>query len=195
MLLRVRLKKLQESLGPQHPHNLFLFQIVSMYLKLIILIFLAFMLDSTWSHDISIGNIRPDLILLVLVYTALRMGSLTGTLLGFSIGLLEDFNGSPGNMGLNALCNSIIGHIVGMARKTIYRDSLSTLSLTLILSGLAHSIIYWFIYTRFEVFETTYYLGTIAIPTIIYTYMVGLILIVCFTMKHRKLDVRSIFPE
>ena len=109
-----------------------------MRVKYCILIFLAFVIDSTWGHEIAIRGIRPDFVLMLLIYVAMGSGAFIGTIIGFSIGLLEDFNGTPNNLGLNALCNTVVAYGVGLAGTTLYKDSLSTLLLTLLVSSVVH---------------------------------------------------------
>ena len=62
-----------------------------MIVKHIGLLLLAFIIQSTVVEHIAIWGIKPDFILIILIYVSLRSGSLIGVILGFSIGLLQDF--------------------------------------------------------------------------------------------------------
>ena len=166
-----------------------------MRLKHVILLFLAFVVDSTWGHEIAIRGIRPDFVLMMLIYSAMGSGAFAGTILGFSVGLLEDFNGSPEYLGLNALCNTLVAYGVGIAGNTLYRDSLSTLLLTLFAAGFVHSTLYWLVFTRFQLVESAYLLGTVSLPTMLYTISVALLLIIGLTFRQGQIDVRWLFPE
>lgn len=166
-----------------------------MRLKHVILLFLAFVVDSTWGHEIAIRGIRPDFVLMMLIYSAMGSGAFAGTILGFSVGLLEDFNGSPEQLGLNALCNTLVAYGVGIAGNTLYRDSLSTLLLTLLVAGFVHSALYWLVFTRFQLVESVYMLGTVSLPTMLYTISVALLLIIGLTFRQGQIDVRWLFPE
>lgn len=166
-----------------------------MRLKHAILLFLAFVVDSTWGHEIAIRGIRPDFVMIMLIYGAMGSGAFAGTILGFSVGLLEDFNGSPEHLGLNALCNTLVAYGVGIAGNTLYRDSLSTLLFTLLVAGFVHSAVYWLVFTRFQPVETVYMLGTVSLPTMLYTISVALLLIIGLTFRQGQIDVRWLFPE
>lgn len=166
-----------------------------MRLKHVILLFLAFVVDSTWGHEIAIRGIRPDFVLIMLIYGAMGSGAFAGTVLGFSVGLLEDFNGSPENLGLNAMCNTLVAYGVGVAGNTLYRDSLSTLLLTLLAASFVHSSVYWLVFTRFQPVESVYLLATVSLPTILYTIAVTFLLIIGLTFRQGQIDVRWLFPE
>ena len=168
---------------------------ISMHLKHAILLFLAFVIDSTWGHEIAIGGIRPDFVLMFLIYGAMGSGALAATILGFSVGLLEDFNSAPGNLGLNALCNTLVAYGVGIAGNTLYRDSLSTLLLTLMASSMVHAAIYWLVFTRFQMTESVYMLATVSLPSMLYTVIVAVVLILVFTYRQGQINVRWLFPE
>ena len=166
-----------------------------MRLKHVILLFLAFVVDSTWGHEIAIGGFRPDFVMIMLIYGAMESGAFAGTILGFSVGLLEDFNGSPEHLGLNALCNTLVAYGVGIAGNTLYRDSLSTLLLTLLAAGFVHSAMYWLVFTRFQLAESVYMLGTVSLPTMLYTISMAFLMIVGLTFRQGQFNVRWLFPE
>ena len=166
-----------------------------MRLKHAILLFLAFVVDSTWGHEIAILGIRPDFVLMMLIYGAMGSGAFAGTVLGFSVGLLEDFNGSPEHLGLNAMCNTLVAYGVGIAGNALYRDSLSTLLFTLLAAGIVHSAVYWLVFTRLQLVESVYLLATVSLPTMLYTISVALLLILGLTFRQGQIDVRWLFPE
>ncbi len=165
-----------------------------MRLKHVILLFLAFVVDSTWGHEIAIWGIRPDFVMIMLIYGAMESGAFAGTVLGFSVGLLEDFSGTPEHLGLNAMCNTLVAYGVGVAGNTLYRDSLSTLLLTLLAAGFIHSAVYWLISTRFQLVESAYMLATVSLPTLLYTISVALLLIFLLTFRQGQTNVRWLFP-
>lgn len=167
-----------------------------MHLKHAILLFLAYVIDSTWGHEIAIrGVIRPDFVLMILIYGAMGSGAFAGTILGFSIGLLEDFNGTPENLGLNAMCNTLIAYGVGIAGNTLYRDSLSTLLLTLATASLVHSAIYWLVFTGFQLTESISMLAAVSLPSMLYTVAVAVLLVLVLTFRQGQTNVRWLFPE
>ena len=82
--------------------------------RYILLLGLAFVLQTTWLDFISVSALKPDLILLIITIVALREGPISATLLGFSIGLLQDAY-APADFGLNALLKCTAGFAVGLS--------------------------------------------------------------------------------
>lgn len=169
--------------------------IMSIHLKHAVFLFLAFIIDSTWGHEIAIRGVRPDFVLVTLIYSAMASGAFAGTVLGFSVGLLEDFNGSPENLGLNALCNTLVAYGVGIAGNTLYRESLSTLLLMLLASSIVHAAIYWIIYTRFQLAESFYMLASVSLPAMLFSVTVAIVLILGLTFRQGQINVRRLFPD
>lgn len=166
-----------------------------MRLKHVILLFLAFVFDSTWGHEIAVRGIRPDFVLIMLIYSALGSGAAAGTILGFCVGLLEDFNGSHADLGLNAMCKTLVAFGVGMVGSLLYRDSLFTLLFTLMVASVVHSTIYCLVSTRFQLVESVYMLATVSLPTMVFTASAALLLIIGLTFRQGQTNVRWLFPE
>ena len=78
------------------------------FFGLIILLFELFIFDL-----ITINNIRPDFVLIYLIYISLAHGRLKGLLSGFLIGILEDFINGTLFFGLSALTKTIGGFLFG----------------------------------------------------------------------------------
>jgi rod shape-determining protein MreD len=92
----------------------------------------------------AIGDIKPDLFLLLVSYLSLRGGEIKGTIMGFSLGLLEDsFSLSP--LGFKAFGFSLVGFLLGYARRGLLLDSFWTRTLLLsgagLISGLASLLV------------------------------------------------------
>lgn len=73
---------------------------------------LSFLLQTTLCELISINGVKPDIILLFLVYIALVEKRTTATIAGFLLGLMEDFSASA-LCGLAALTNTIAAFVAG----------------------------------------------------------------------------------
>lgn len=65
---------------------------------------------------LALGGFRPDLLLLLTAALALRDGPLTGTLVGFSAGLLNDLLLVQATVGISPLVLVCVGYLVGVAR-------------------------------------------------------------------------------
>ena len=80
----------------------------------LILVIAALLLQSTLAETISIYQIKPDFVLIVVVLMSFTDGRIMGTVFGFLAGWLQDVY-SPEFLGLNALCKTVIGFLVGYA--------------------------------------------------------------------------------
>lgn len=99
---------------------------------------------------VAIVEITPDLLLIYLVYLALKEGHLFGIVAGFIIGLLYDII-SVDVIGTNALAKTIAGFIAGFFYKENMADKIiGNLKFLYIvfLSSFFHNIVYFFFYLR-----------------------------------------------
>ncbi len=70
---------------------------------------------------ISIGSIHPDLILIIVVYYALKHGQIYGTVLGFALGFLFDIT-SGGLLGSSMFSKTFAGFIAGYFYNEVKTD-------------------------------------------------------------------------
>jgi rod shape-determining protein MreD len=80
-------------------------------------------LQSTILGRIAILGVRPDLALIVLVFVALRRGSMTAQVAGFASGIVEDLvSASP--VGFHMLLRTLIGFLYGLFSGNVFVDPL-----------------------------------------------------------------------
>ena len=108
----------------------------------ILLLILVFVLQTTWAHIFELFALKPDLILLVLVYIALRTGQIEATILGFCVGFFQDIH-MPNDLGLNALTKSLVGFSVGYGRTGVVADSVQVQVALIFGAVLVHDLIYY----------------------------------------------------
>ncbi len=88
-----------------------------------VLIILSLIIFQTFIADaVTIGGIKLDLSIVILVYVALRRGPVSGVIFGFLIGLLADIF-TPQVLGGGALVKCLIGFGVGSFKDNLYLDS------------------------------------------------------------------------
>ena len=58
--------------------------------RYILLLALAFTLQTTWVNFLEVWSVKPDLLILTLSYIALRSGPVVGAYMGLGVGLLQD---------------------------------------------------------------------------------------------------------
>jgi rod shape-determining protein MreD len=83
----------------------------------------AIVLQTSVLDILTIKGIKPDLVLLIVVYLGLIRGSDIGCLSGFFFGLVEDVY-SGMYLGSNALTKTIVGFFCGISGKRLYTHSL-----------------------------------------------------------------------
>ena len=94
------------------------------------------MLDTAFLADVTVFGARPDLPLLVLVFLAHYLGSMSGKLIGFIGGLVKDILGMA-PLGFHALLGAIIGHVSGVLQGRVYLDALVLPALLAVLATAA----------------------------------------------------------
>jgi rod shape-determining protein MreD len=117
------------------------------------------------SELFELGNsIKPDFILIITVFFALKRGPFAGIWVGFiggiltdaDLGIIMDSNVDPITMiGLHSFAYTLIGFLVGNYLRSVYRDStLATGLLTFAACLVSRFIIYLFYYLFFGSIES-----------------------------------------
>lgn len=151
-------------------------------------IIICFVLQSSLYQFISLPNVMPNLLLILVVSTAYMRGRMTGMAVGFFSGLLVDIQfGSL--IGVYALLMMLIGYVAGFANKIYSKDDY-TLPLLFIAVG---DFVYQFLYYIIEFLirgrlDFLYYLRTLILPEIIYTVAVSVILYKLLHLINHCLD-------
>src|SRR5512139_3302789 len=103
------------------------------------------LLHTTIVPFIAIGDVVPDLPLLLVISIAIRRGQIPGTLAGFFIGLALDLlSGGDGVMGLSALTKTVAGFLAGYfynENKTFQTLGGSQFPVIVLLAGAMHNVL------------------------------------------------------
>lgn len=110
-------------------------------LKWLGLFVLFFILQTTFVPIISIGGVKPDLLILGLFLLAIRTGVMPGLYVGFLLGLGKDLY-SPSILGQNALSNTIMGFFVGLFNERFMRTDPILKIVILLLGIILHDTIF-----------------------------------------------------
>ena len=78
------------------------------FISLLVLLFQFLLVDF-----LSLNLIRPDFLVIYVLYISLSNGKLVGTITGFCLGLLSNFFGIGSLFGLEPLCLSVVGYLAG----------------------------------------------------------------------------------
>lgn len=143
-------------------------------LRHILLLVLAFLVQTTWIHQVSVFQIQPDLVVLVLVLIALRTGPFEATLLGFGIGLVADAYAPP-DLGLTALAKSVVGFMAGYTHSRIQANNPPVQVVLIFVAVLVHEIIYYIGYSGISLNDAPYYWWRYGLGRAVYTALCGLV--------------------
>lgn len=111
------------------------------------LAFAAVVLDATVAPEIEILGARPDLLVLVVVYGSLVLGSRPATIAGFAMGLIADSEMSE-YLGLHALALAAVGFLSAGIWDHLVRGNVFVQCGVLLAASLAHDAVYYLIYYR-----------------------------------------------
>lgn len=152
--------------------------------RYILLLGLAFVIQTTWLDFFSVSNLKPDLILLIITIVALREGPILATLLGFVIGLLQDAY-APADLGLNALLKCTAGFAVGHGRSRVVSDNVQVQVALIFFTVLLHDLLYYAITSAISLFDAPYFWMRYGLGRAVYTGLVGAFAYVLFPLRQR----------
>lgn len=148
----------------------------------ILLLALAFTLQTTWVDSLTVWSIKPDLLLVALSLIALRSGPVVGAYMGLGIGILQDIY-LPANLGVNALAKALIGAGFGYSHARMVADSIQVQTALVFGAVICHDLIHYVGAGADWPFEVSRTLGRAA-----YTGLVSAVFFAGLTLK------RHLFP-
>ena len=124
-------------------------------------------------HLLSIQDITPDIVLVLLIFYAMRYGRIDGVVAGFLVGVLLDVL-DIGVFGLSALAKCVTGFIFGSFTLKQVRKHAWGFPLLLGVTALAHDAMMHYIARIFiEDIPALTLLWRYSVPTTLYTIVVG----------------------
>lgn len=105
------------------------------------LLLIALLFQVTLADFIQVANVKPDLIVVLVVLNTFTRGQGQGILWGLGAGFLEDVIAGS-YFGMHAIEKMIVGYLAGLARSGLYTDSRIMVAVVTffvsLLGGLAH---------------------------------------------------------
>jgi rod shape-determining protein MreD len=148
---------------------------------------LILLLQTTVVRFLSIQGIVPDIVLLWIVYLAIRRGQVTATVAGFLLGLTLDLiSGPDGMVGLAALTKTLSGFLAGYfynENKTQQTLGGYQFIMIVVMASLVHNAIYFFLFLQGSGLLWSEMLMRHGVPTTVYTVAVGLLPMFAFARK------------
>ena len=147
-----------------------------MYVAFTVIVFIcAMVIQTSILRFFTIGGVKPDLVLVIVVYLGLMKGADAGCGSGFVFGLVEDAYSLY--LGTNALTKTVVGFVCGVIGKRLYTQSLFTHILGVAISSVVNTLLILSIHgftpqwETFMVYEMLY--NVICCPWIVYIFRFG----------------------
>lgn len=137
---------------------------------------------------IVVVHVVPDIILIFVIYLAIRDGQVAGTIAGFLLGLVVDLLGGEGSvLGLSALVKSITGFVAGYSFSEARTfQTLGGYRFPVIVGACAllHNVMYFLIYLQGSGIGFGEAIVVYAVPAALYTVLVSIIPMFFFSRHH-----------
>ena len=86
-----------------------------------VILIIAFLMQIFLSNLFSIRGVRPDFLIIFILYFAVNFGSFKGVLTGFSVGIISSYFDSGMTIGILPLIYSIVGYSGGFLKSQHYK--------------------------------------------------------------------------
>ena len=147
----------------------------------------AFLAQLLFLDHIKIASVKPDLLVLLVVFFAVFFGPGTGAEAGFVSGLFKDAY-SLDIFGVNAVLLSLVGLIAGGLSPKLFKESKLTQALLVFASSVLCMIIHYFVSSL--ILKITYvtlpeYLYGLILPSSFYTAMLSFLIFPALIDRYR----------
>lgn len=161
------------------------------YILFFLLALITLVLQSTIFVHLSIGGVKPDLLLIWVIFFGLIKGKQKGAAFGFGMGLVEDLL-TGRFIGLNALSKMIIGYFMGVMEGKVYKENFLAPGLAVIAGSLANGVITLLLYKMVGFAGSfNYYFYSTVLPMVIYNLGIAPLLYLKF---YRAVTVGALSP-
>jgi rod shape-determining protein MreD len=150
----------------------------------------AFLIQILFLDHVKIAFVKPDLMVILVVFFAIFFGPAAGVEAGFLCGLFKDIY-SLDIFGANVLMLSLTGLTVGILSPKLFRESKLTQALLVFISSLLYMIVHFFVSSF--ILKITYvtlpeYLYGLILPSSLYTAILSLLIFPILVNKYRLKD-------
>jgi len=129
----------------------------------------ALLIQILFGPWLTIREIRPDFLLILVLYVGRTRGKIGGQVFGFTIGLIADMIGLGSFVGLSALTKTIAGFGAGLLKNRNHRlNPVLFYGFEVLLIGLHYTIFYMVNFKGIEISSQLLFLHYI-LPSILYT--------------------------
>ena len=148
--------------------------------------FVVIVVQSSFVQLIAIHDIRPDLLIIILIFYSFQCGQTKATVMGFFVGLVQDIltggvlGASERALGLSSFTKSVSGFLSGFSSKKDRPRTAKSFIITLLVVTLVHNVLFYSLYTIGEGMSSFDLAVYRIIPSSLYTILIGILL---YSMK------------
>ena len=147
---------------------------------------LAVFIQNTVLGSLQIFGVKPDLVFVLVIFSALLRGQKEGAFWGFVAGFLMDV-AAGSYFGLNALALLAAGYLAGVMQTALYKDNPFVIALVTLLVGFFTGVIYYLLFLHLGIFVSPgVALGKIALFGAVYNALIALLLYRWFFRTYPK---------
>ncbi|MGP1432997.1 MAG: rod shape-determining protein MreD [Catonella sp.] len=154
-----------------------------------IMMIILYLLQTTIFNKIAIAGIKPNILIILVVFIGYKYGKIQGMIMGFFMGLFLDLTESD-YIGYYALIYLTIGYLVGFSDKLYTSESVI---IPMGLVGLSDFVLNFLIFvTGFLLrnrLDLPYYMMKIILPEAIYTVIVSAVLYKAIDYIYLRLEM------
>ncbi|MDF9408304.1 rod shape-determining protein MreD [Pelotomaculum isophthalicicum JI] len=136
---------------------------------LLLLLGVVLILQTTIMDYLSVYGVKPDLVMLLVIFNGFLLGPKEGAFLGFAGGIIEDlFSGSY--IGINALTKMVAGYLAGFCGERLYKENSLVVAGVAFFSTTVGLLINYFLLLYLKIYMPFFYtLFRVILPTALYT--------------------------
>jgi len=142
----------------------------------ILLITLAFLIQATLFGRFDLFGVRPDLVMITLIFLAGETEPVGLIWYGFFMGFLQDVY-SPEYLGFNTFSMSMMAFILGVIRDRLTVENYTVKLFTTLFACMVHDAVYYTLYTRFELPVMVSLFVRDGLPGAVYTAVLAVLLV------------------
>ena len=156
-----------------------------------VIILVCFLLQSTVFDRLSIGNVSPNLLVIVTASFGFMRGQKSGMYVGLACGLFTDLFWG-GELGFHMMIFVLIGYFNGGFQRLFYDDDIKLPIGLIAASELLYGItFYFFRYVLQGEFSFGTHLFRLILPELVYTILVTLVLYQIILHINKKLEAEE----
>lgn len=153
---------------------------------IVLTILAAFIIQTSILPAVAIGDITPNLMLIVVTSYSFMLGDRPGIIVGCTAGIVQDiFYGQV--LGFSGMVFALIAYVCGKFKNLLYVEDLSFPLLMIAVSDLAYGFInYIFLFLMRNRLYIRFFFRTMVLPETIYTVLIGIIVYPLLALLYRK---------